>query len=43
LVVVFAGLVLYAFLNGQRERLGETPEPVDNPEQQPATEAATAS
>jgi APA family basic amino acid/polyamine antiporter len=43
LVVIFAGLVLYAFLNGQRERLGETPEPVDNPEEELATEVPTAS
>jgi basic amino acid/polyamine antiporter, APA family len=43
LVVVFAGLVLYAFLNGQRERLGEAPEPVDNPDEEPAIEVPTAS
>ena len=42
LVVVFAGLVLYAFLNARRERLGETPEPVDNPDEQPAIELSTA-
>lgn len=31
LVVLLAGLVLYAFLNGRRERLGEAPMPVDAP------------
>ena len=31
LVVLLAGLVLYAFLNGRRERLGETPMPLDAP------------
>ena len=36
LVVMLAGLVLYAFLNARRERLGETAEPVDNPAEQPA-------
>ena len=30
LVVILAGLVLYGFLNAQRERLGEAPEPFDN-------------
>ena len=35
LVVVLAGLVLYAFLNARRERLGETPEPVDDPAEEP--------
>ena len=29
LVVILAGLVLYAFLNARRQRLGETLEPVD--------------
>jgi APA family basic amino acid/polyamine antiporter len=43
LVVVFVGLVLYGFLNGQRERLGETPEPVDNPEEELAIEVPAAS
>jgi APA family basic amino acid/polyamine antiporter len=43
LVVVFAGLVLYAFLNAQRERHGETPEPVDNPAEEPAVDVTTAS
>ncbi|NYI42751.1 APC family permease [Demequina lutea] len=32
LVVILAGLVLYAFLKARRERLGEVAEPVDNPE-----------
>ena len=31
LVVILAGLVLYAFLNARRQRLGETVEPVDLP------------
>ncbi|HVX22185.1 MAG TPA: amino acid permease [Acidimicrobiales bacterium] len=31
LVVLLVGLVIYAFLNARRERLGEAPEPVDNP------------
>jgi hypothetical protein len=26
-----AGIVLYAFLNARRERLGQIPEPADNP------------
>ena len=32
LIVILAGLVLYAFLNARRQRLGEAPEPVDLPE-----------
>jgi basic amino acid/polyamine antiporter, APA family len=31
LVVLMAGVVLYAFLNGRRERLGEVPMPLDAP------------
>ena len=31
LVVILAGLVIYAFLNARRQRLGETVEPVDLP------------
>ncbi len=31
LVVILAGLVLYAFLNARRQRLGEAPEPIDLP------------
>ena len=31
LVVILAGLVLYAFLNARRQRLGETAEPIDLP------------
>ena len=35
LVVLMAGLVMYAFLKARRERLGEAPEPADNvPEDQ---------
>ena len=30
LVVILAGLILYAFLNARRQRLGEVPSPVDN-------------
>lgn len=30
LVVILAGLVIYAFLNARRERLGEAEEPIDN-------------
>jgi APA family basic amino acid/polyamine antiporter len=32
LVVILAGLILYAFLNARRQRLGEAPEPVDLPD-----------
>jgi len=35
LVVILVGLVLYAFLNARRERLGETAEPIDNPPEMP--------
>ena len=31
LVVILAGLILYAFLNARRQRLGETAEPTDLP------------
>ncbi len=31
LVVILAGLILYAFLNARRQRLGQVTEPVDNP------------
>ncbi|MHB1510748.1 MAG: hypothetical protein ACYCST_12850 [Acidimicrobiales bacterium] len=31
LVVLMAGLVIYAFLNARRERLGEAATPTDNP------------
>jgi len=30
-LVILIGLILYAFLNARRERLGETAEPVDIP------------
>ena len=36
LVVLMAGLILYAFLNARRQRLGEAAEPVDNPPDEPA-------
>ncbi len=35
LLVLLAGLILYAFLNARRQRLGETAEPVDNPPMEP--------
>jgi APA family basic amino acid/polyamine antiporter len=35
LVVLLAGLILYAFLNARRQRLGEATEPVDNPPEEP--------
>jgi APA family basic amino acid/polyamine antiporter len=35
LVVIMVGLVLYAFLNARRERLGEAAEPVDLPPEEP--------
>ena len=31
LILVLAGIVLYAFLNARREHLGQIPEPADNP------------
>jgi APA family basic amino acid/polyamine antiporter len=40
LVVILAGLVLYAFLNARRQRLGEAPEPVDLPPEEPAMQVA---
>lgn len=36
LVVLMVGLVLYAFMNARRERLGEAPEPVDLPSESDA-------
>ena len=42
LVVILAGLILYAFLNARRERLGEIVEPVDNSDQQPGRELSKA-
>jgi APA family basic amino acid/polyamine antiporter len=38
LVVLLVGLILYAFLNARRERLGEITEPVDNPAEKPEIE-----
>jgi APA family basic amino acid/polyamine antiporter len=32
LVVILAGLILFAFLNARRQRLGEAPEPEDLPD-----------
>ena len=40
LVVILAGLILYAFLNARRQRLGESPEPVDLPDDLGTTAAA---
>jgi len=37
LVVLLAGLVLYAFLNARRQGLGEIDSPVDLPDEVPAT------
>jgi APA family basic amino acid/polyamine antiporter len=42
LVVILAGLILYAFLNARRQRLGETGEPVDLPPQVPEVPLAPA-
>lgn len=42
LVVILAGLILYAFLNARRQRLGEASEPVDNPQAQPALDLTKA-
>ena len=38
LVVILAGLVLYAFLNARRQRAGEAAEPVDLPADEPAVQ-----
>jgi APA family basic amino acid/polyamine antiporter len=38
LVVILAGIILYAFLNARRQRLGEVGEPVDLPPDEPAVE-----
>jgi APA family basic amino acid/polyamine antiporter len=38
LVVILVGLVLYAFLNARRQRLGETTEPKDFTTEAPAAE-----
>jgi hypothetical protein len=37
LVVLLAGLVLYAFLNARRQGLGEIASPVDLPDEVPAS------
>jgi hypothetical protein len=37
LVVLLAGLVLYAFLNARRQGLGEITSPVDLPDEVPAS------
>jgi basic amino acid/polyamine antiporter, APA family len=38
-VLVLAGVILYAFLSARRERVGQIPEPVDNPPDDPAAPA----
>jgi len=38
LVVVLAGVILYAFLNARREDAGLVPDPVDNPPDDPAAQ-----
>jgi APA family basic amino acid/polyamine antiporter len=40
LVVMAVGLILFAFLNARRERLGEAIEPVDEPPESPLVERA---
>jgi basic amino acid/polyamine antiporter, APA family len=39
LIVVLAGVILYAFLQARREDRGEVPAPVDNPPLEPAADA----
>ena len=39
LILVLAGIILYAFLNARRERLGQIPEPADNPPDDTAASA----
>jgi len=36
LVVVLLGVIIYAFLNGRRERVGQIPQPADLPDDTPA-------
>ena len=43
LVVLMAGLILYAFLNARRERLGEAATPVDSPSAAAASDVTTVS
>ena len=42
MVVILAGLVLFAFLNARRQRRGEAAEPVDNPTPQPSLNVSDA-
>ena len=39
-MVILAGLILYAFLNARRERLGEAAEPTDLPPEPTVAELA---
>jgi len=41
-LVLLIGVILYAFLNARRERLGEASEPVDNPSEEPGAEVSTS-
>ena len=36
LVVILAGVIVYAFLKAQRERAGQVAAPVDNPQVEPS-------
>ncbi len=38
LVIILAGIILYAFLNARREDRGQIPDPVDNPPDDPAVQ-----
>lgn len=40
IVVIMAGLILYAFLNARRQRLGEATEPTDLAPEDPAPDVA---
>jgi len=42
LVVILAGMIIYAFLNARRQRLGEVPEPVDNVPGEPVLDLSTS-
>jgi len=42
LVIVLLGVIIYAVLNGHRERAGQIPQPVDNPPDDGAQPTAAA-